>query len=118
MYIPPLPDDPDEIAAHAISFGRPHQIRTGDLHLADRVAALSLLGWRIFGSFSRMVYSRANEREVLFREALEHILERRDGTIASEEPATCFDCGLSGTPHSDRGACIEALRTARATRTA
>jgi hypothetical protein len=70
MYLPPLPDDPSEVFGHCIDFERVHQIRTDDLHIAQRVASLSLLGWRIFGSFSRMVFSRANQREVLFREAI------------------------------------------------
>jgi hypothetical protein len=47
------------------------QIRLPELLLAVRVASLSLVGWRIFGSFTRMVFARANPNEVCFRSAIE-----------------------------------------------
>jgi hypothetical protein len=37
------------------------QIRNEDLYLADRVASLTLVGWRIFSSFSRVAISRASD---------------------------------------------------------
>jgi hypothetical protein len=86
MYIPPLPDDPQETLGNCIDFERVHQIRTSDLHVAARAASLSLLGWRIFASFSRMVFSRAGANEVTFREALDNRLTRSHSPLAAPEP--------------------------------
>jgi hypothetical protein len=71
MYIPPLPGESDDIVGNVIRFGETHQIRTQELFLASRMASLSLLGWRIFGAFSRMVFSRTTTGELAFREAIE-----------------------------------------------
>ena len=70
MYIPAMPGDPEDVLGHALYFDKVHQIKTSDLHLAIRAASLSLLGWRIFVSFSRFVFSRAGEREVQLRQAI------------------------------------------------
>jgi len=71
MYLPPLHFDTAEVLCNAIDFDGVCQIRSGDLVLANRIASLSLVGWRIFASFSRMVVARANERECRMRIALE-----------------------------------------------
>ncbi len=71
MYLPPLPDDPLDVIGSEIQFDGVCQIRTPDLWLATRAASLSLLGWRIFASFSRTVLARANPREVELRTAFE-----------------------------------------------
>ena len=47
------------------------QIRSVDLLLARRIASLSLVGWRIFASFTKVVMARAGEREVQMRRAIE-----------------------------------------------
>jgi hypothetical protein len=71
MYMPRLPDDPSNLLGNAINFDGISQIETSHLLLANRVASLSLVGWRIFASFSRVVIARANPREVEMRTAIE-----------------------------------------------
>jgi len=71
MYLPPLPDDRDEVIGNVIQFEGPCQIQTADLLLANRLASLSLVGWRIFASFARIVVARASSREVEIRTAVE-----------------------------------------------
>ena len=72
MYLPALADDPEDVVGNAISFEGICQIRTSDLFLGNRVASLSVVGWRIFASFTRTVMARANPREVELRMAVEH----------------------------------------------
>jgi hypothetical protein len=72
MYLPALADDSEDVVANAISFEGICQIRTSDLFLGNRVASLSVVGWRIFASFTRTVMARANPREVELRMAVEH----------------------------------------------
>jgi hypothetical protein len=71
MYIPPLPDDHTDVIANVMLFDGICQIRSEDLLLANRIASLSLAGWRIFASFARGVLMRANPREVAMRTAIE-----------------------------------------------
>jgi hypothetical protein len=75
MYLPVFPDDPPEIICNVIEFDGIAQISAPHLQLANRVASLSLVGWRIFASFSRAVIARANPREDEMRNAV----EKRDG---------------------------------------
>ena len=71
MYIPPLPDDAEDVVGNVIQFDGMCQIKTPDLLLANRLASLSLVGWRIYASFARTVLMRANQREVTIRTAVE-----------------------------------------------
>lgn len=71
MYLPPLADDAEDVVGNAISFEGICQIRTSDLFLANRIASLSVVGWRIFASVTRTVLARANPREVEMRMAVE-----------------------------------------------
>lgn len=71
MYLPALPDDGEDVVGNVISFEGICQIRSSDLFLARRVASLSVVGWRIFASFTRTVLARANPREVELRMAAE-----------------------------------------------
>jgi hypothetical protein len=71
MYLPVLPDDSEDVVGNVISFEGICQIRSTDLFLARRVASLSVVGWRIFASFTRTVLARANSREVELRMAVE-----------------------------------------------
>ena len=75
MYLPVLASDRAEVIANVIQFDGVCQIRTEDLLLANRIASLSLVGWRIFGSLTRVVFARANPREEQFREAIENKTE-------------------------------------------
>jgi hypothetical protein len=74
MYLPVLPCDHDDVMCNVIDFDGICQIRSSDLVLANRIASLSVAGWRIFASFSRMVIARANPRECEMRLALEQDL--------------------------------------------
>ncbi|HXA66931.1 MAG TPA: hypothetical protein VNV82_17365 [Bryobacteraceae bacterium] len=73
MYIPPLPDDAEDVVGNVIQFDGMCQIKTPDLLLANRLASLSLVGWRIYASFARTVLTRANQREVTIRTAIEQV---------------------------------------------
>jgi hypothetical protein len=72
MYLPPLPGDALDVVCNQIDFDGVCQIRSSDLALANRIASLSLVGWRMFASFSRMVIARANQRECEMRIALQY----------------------------------------------
>ena len=74
MYLPVLPSDNSDVICNAIKFDGLCQIRSTDLALSNRIASLTLVGWRIFASFSRMVIARANPREPEMRSALERNL--------------------------------------------
>lgn len=74
MYLPALPSDGLDVLCNAIKFDGICQIRSTDLALSNRIASLTLVGWRIFASFSRMVIARANPREPQMRSALERNL--------------------------------------------
>lgn len=71
MYLPVLPCDSETIVCNAVQFDGICQISSGDLLLARRIASLSLVGWRIFASFTRVVVARAGDREVRMRRAVE-----------------------------------------------
>jgi len=72
MYLPALADDAEDVIGNAISFEGICQIRSSDLFLGNRVASLSVVGWRIFASVTRTVMARANPREVELRMAVEN----------------------------------------------
>jgi hypothetical protein len=71
MYIPALPDDPEDVVGNEVHFDGVCQILHQHLLLANRIASLSLIGWRIFGAFARNVIARANPREVEIRTAVQ-----------------------------------------------
>jgi hypothetical protein len=71
MYLPALPGDRESVALNVVQFDGVCQIRSGDLLLARRIASLSLVGWRIFACFTKVVMARAGEREVQMRRAIE-----------------------------------------------
>ena len=61
LYLPPLPNEDVPTLGYAIRFDGVAQIRMEDLLLAKRLCSLSLVGWRIFGSFARVLISRASD---------------------------------------------------------
>ncbi len=71
MYLPVLPTDGEDVIANVIQFDGVCQIASDHLMLATRIASLSLVGWRIFASMVRVVFSRANPREADLREKIE-----------------------------------------------
>lgn len=71
MYLPPLPCDSGDVMGNLLDFQGICQIEASQLQLTERVASLSLLGWRIFASFARAVVARANPRDVEMRAAME-----------------------------------------------
>ncbi|MGA7953041.1 MAG: hypothetical protein WCA07_05910 [Gloeobacterales cyanobacterium] len=70
LYLPRLPQDPVEVLGNAIEFDGIVQVKLSDLLLATRHASLSLVGWRMFGSYVRSIMARAAESEVKIRVAL------------------------------------------------
>jgi hypothetical protein len=67
LYLPPIPDENPAALGYAAHFDGIAQIRLKDLFLARRVQSLSLVGWRIFGSFSRVLIARSTDGEVRLR---------------------------------------------------
>ncbi len=78
MYLPVLQDDEPDVLCNVIQFDGICQLRSSDLALAGRLASLSVVGWRIFASFSRVVFARANQRECEMREAIDANVELSD----------------------------------------
>lgn len=70
LYLPPLPNEDVPTLGYAIRFDGVAQIRMEDLLLAKRLCSLSLVGWRIFGSFARVLISRAGDGEAGLRAKL------------------------------------------------
>jgi hypothetical protein len=69
LYLPRLPQDSVEVLGNAIEFDGIAQVKLTDLLLATRHASLSLVGWRMFGSYVRSILARAAESEVKIRAA-------------------------------------------------
>jgi len=63
LYLPSLPSEDEPTLGYAIRFDGVAQIRMEDLLLATRLCSLSFVGWRIFGSFARVLISRAGDGE-------------------------------------------------------
>jgi hypothetical protein len=81
MYIPKLPDDPDDALGNFIAFDRMATISVGALGVALRHASLSLVGWRIFASLLRNVMTRAGDSEIALRtQVVEDVLENQQRT--------------------------------------
>ncbi len=72
MYLPPLPDEQSSIVGNALVFDGIVQIKIEDLLMATRIASLSLVGWRIFGSIVRTIMVRAGESEIKMRSSMEN----------------------------------------------
>lgn len=70
LYLPSLPNEQPSTLGYSIRFDGVAQIRIEDLLLANRLCSLSLAGWRIFGSFARVLISRAGEGEASLRKQL------------------------------------------------
>ena len=67
LYLPPLPGENSPTLGYSVRFDGIAQIRLDDLLLARRLCSLSLVGWRIFGSFARVLISRTGAREARLR---------------------------------------------------
>ena len=68
MYLPPLPGDETDVLARFIDFSGVAQATAVDVEIAERIASLSLIGWRIFGVHLRRIFSRAGDGEATLRE--------------------------------------------------
>jgi len=64
LYLPPITDEDATALGYAVRFDGIAQIKLEDLLLARRVRSLSLAGWRIFGSFARVLIARTTDGEV------------------------------------------------------
>lgn len=67
MYLPPLPHDLEDVLANAVEFDGFAQAHTDDILLAERIASLSLTGWRVFASHLRGILTRTSESEIKLR---------------------------------------------------
>jgi hypothetical protein len=67
LYLPPLPQDAPDTLANAALFDGIVQIKLERLLLATRLASLSLVGWRIFGSMIRSLLARTGDGEIRLR---------------------------------------------------
>ena len=67
LYLPPFSGETTPTLGYAIGFDGLAQIRLADLLLSARLASLSLVGWRIFGAFTRTIFARAGESEARLR---------------------------------------------------
>ncbi|GAB4458617.1 MAG: hypothetical protein OHK0029_20100 [Armatimonadaceae bacterium] len=67
MYLPPLPEDPENVLANAIEFDGIAQARLEDILLANRVASLGAIGWHILAAHLRSLFSRTGDSEVWLR---------------------------------------------------
>lgn len=72
LYLPPLPNEDTPTLGYTIRFDGVAQIRIEDLLLARRLCSLSLVGWRIFGSFARVLISGAGAGEARLRTKLDN----------------------------------------------
>jgi len=70
MYLPPLPDDSENVIGNRVVFDGIVQVQINDLLMATRYLSLSLVGWRIFGSLVRTIMVRAGESEVKIRASI------------------------------------------------
>jgi hypothetical protein len=71
LYLPSMPLEEPPSLGYAIRFDGVAQVRIEDLLVARRLCSLSLAGWRIFGSFARVLISRAGDGEAQLRTKLE-----------------------------------------------
>lgn len=70
MYLPPLPGDLARgILGNTVEFDRIAQARQEDILFSERIASLSLVGWRMFGAHLRGILTRTGESEVALRRA-------------------------------------------------
>jgi hypothetical protein len=67
MYLPPLDDDDADVIANAVEFDGIAQASLDDVLMAERIASLSLVGWRIFGSHVRGILTRSGDGETELR---------------------------------------------------
>jgi hypothetical protein len=69
FYLPVLPDDDADIVCNVAHLDPLHVISNEEVNGAMRVASLSLVGWRIFGTLAREILIREADQEDLMRTA-------------------------------------------------
>lgn len=69
FYLPPLPDDAEDVLFNLVHFDRFAQAASADVIPATRRASLSLIGWRLFGAVHRFIQSREGQGEAEVRKA-------------------------------------------------
>jgi hypothetical protein len=63
FYLPVLPGDPDDVMCNVAHLDPIHVIANDQVNLCQRIASLSLVGWRIFGVLVREMLIREAEDE-------------------------------------------------------
>jgi hypothetical protein len=70
LYLPRLADDPPDVLFNAVSLGEVCVLDASLLVTVDRVASLSLVGWRAFNVLLRALIGRTGDEEAGFRTAV------------------------------------------------
>jgi hypothetical protein len=68
FYLPPLPDDPEDVLFNVALLDPLAQCANDALALAERRASMTLLGWRVFGALLRSLQVREAAEEVAIRQ--------------------------------------------------
>lgn len=67
FYLPPLPDDEQDVTFNVVLIDPFAQCSNAALALAERRASMTLIGWRIFGALLRAIQVREADEEVSIR---------------------------------------------------
>jgi hypothetical protein len=67
FYLPPLPDDPEDVLFNVALLDPLAQCANDALALAERRASMTLLGWRVFGALLRSLQVREAAEEAAIR---------------------------------------------------
>ncbi len=67
FYLPPLPDDADDVLFNVTYLDPLYTIANDDVNLASRRASMTRFGWRLFGVVARELLIREGEDEDAMR---------------------------------------------------
>jgi hypothetical protein len=70
LYLPRLPDDSGDVRFNQISFQDPGVLAADQVPIVERIASMSLIGWRAFNLLVRALITRTGEEELGFRAAV------------------------------------------------
>jgi hypothetical protein len=72
FYLPPLPDDENEVLFNVVHIDEPAQCTNDTLAVVERRASMTLLGWRVFGALLRSLQVREAKEEPDIRALYSH----------------------------------------------
>ena len=67
FYLPPLPDDGQDVLFNIVQLDPFAQARKDDVAVAERRASMTLIGWRVFGALLRSLEVREGAGEIDIR---------------------------------------------------